>query len=111
MKTYFVYIMANYAFGALYIGVTSNLERRVFEHKNGLVPGFTKQYGLKMLVYYEEFSDVRQVIQREKSLKRWYRNWKIDLINTYNPEWKDLAEGMSMDPRASEARPEDDRVN
>lgn len=107
MKTGYVYIMTNQPYGTLYIGVTSNLERRVFEHKNKLVQGFTKQYGLNQLVYYETFSDIREAIQREKSLKRWYRDWKIDLICQHNPEWADLAEHVLMDPRV---RPEDDKI-
>ena len=98
MKVYCVYIMANSPYGTLYIGVTADLEKRTTEHKLDLVKGFTSKYKLYMLVYYEEFNNVAEAIQREKSLKRWYRDWKIDLINTHNPEWKDLAENI-MDPR------------
>ena len=98
--------MTNKPYGTLYIGVTCSLEKRTTQHKLDLIKGFTAKYGLHMLVYYEEFNDVRQAIQREKSLKRWYRDWKIDLINKFNPEWKDLAAGITMDPRV---RPEEDR--
>jgi len=76
--------------GTLYIGVTSNLKRRVFEHKNDLVEGFTKQYKVHDLVYYEETNDVIAAIAREKELKHWERKWKIDLIESINPDWKDL---------------------
>ena len=86
----FVYIMSNKPKGTLYIGVTSNLARRVYEHKCGLVDGFTKKYQLKTLVYYEIHDDIRIAIQREKSLKRWLRSWKIDLIEQMNPQWEDL---------------------
>jgi len=76
-------------------------------YKIGITKGFVEEHKLYMLVHYEEFEDVYQAIQREKSLKRWYRDWKIDLINQYNPEWKDLAETIGMDPRV---KPEDDKV-
>ena len=89
-KTYFVYILASKRNGTLYIGVTNDLIRRVWEHREGLVPGFTKKYAVKILVYFEEFGDIRMAIQRETSLKRWNRKWKLDLIETTNPEWVDL---------------------
>lgn len=91
MKFSYVYILTNKPFGTLYIRVTSNLERRIQEHKCKLVPGFTKEYDLNMLVYFETHEDINNAIQREKNMKRWYRDWKIDLINKHNPEWKDLA--------------------
>lgn len=91
MKSYYVYIMASDRCGTLYIGVTNNIIRRTYEHKNGLVKGFTKKYDVKNLVYYEETNDIGVAIQREKSLKRWGRDWKIDLINKFNPEWEDLS--------------------
>ncbi|HBM45412.1 MAG: Excinuclease ABC C subunit domain protein [Candidatus Nomurabacteria bacterium GW2011_GWF2_35_66] len=91
-NNYYVYILANNKNGTLYIGVTNNLGRRVFEHKNGLVDGFTKKYFVHNLVYYEEFVDINYAISREKQLKWWKRKWKIDLIEKENPEWQDLYE-------------------
>lgn len=90
-----VYIMTNKPNGTLYVGVTSNLSRRAFEHREGLVEGFTKQYGLKMLVYYEHFADIREAIQREKTMKHWRRSWKVQLILELNPEWADLYETLA----------------
>lgn len=90
MKSYFVYILASKRNGTLYIGVTNNLIKRVWEHKNNLVDGFTKQYSVHKLVYFEETSDVESAILREKKLKNWHRDWKINLINSINPNWKDL---------------------
>lgn len=92
MKThqYYVYILASDS-GTLYIGVTNNLERRVWEHKQGLVEGFTKKYGCKRLIYYECYGDVNQAIAREKQLKKWNRAKKEWLIKTINPHWKDLS--------------------
>ena len=87
---YFIYIMTNERHGTLYIGVTNNLGRRVFEHKHHLFEGFTKDYHLHTLVYYEEFTDIELAIKREKQLKRWHRPWKINLIESLNPDWKDL---------------------
>ena len=86
----YVYILASRRNGTLYIGVTSDLVRRVYEHREGLVPGFTKTYGVKMLVYYQAFETVPLAIQREKTLKHWVRRWKLELIETENPEWRDL---------------------
>ena len=76
--------------GTLYIGVTNNLLRRVYEHKNDLLGGFTKKYNVKILVYYEVHQDIYQAIIREKRIKKWKRQWKINLIEENNPEWKDL---------------------
>ena len=90
-KRFFVYIVTNKPWGTLYIGVTSNIEERVFQHKNGVMEGFTKRYGLHLLVYAEECADAHTAIQREKRLKKWPRSWKINLIRTDNPDWKDLA--------------------
>ncbi len=90
MKEYYVYILANYS-RTLYIGVTNNLVRRIYEHKNQLNNGFTKKYGIHRLVYYEIFQDVSAAILREKELKGWVRKKKIALIEQFNPEWKDLA--------------------
>ncbi len=89
-----VYIMASKKGGTLYIGVTSDLSRRVHEHKTGEARGFTKTYGVTRLVWYEEHADIRDAIQREKSLKRWPRAWKIALIEGINPDWKELYRGM-----------------
>ena len=91
MNQYFVYILTNKSNKVLYIGVTSNLERRMFEHKNKVINGFTKKYNLKKLVYFEETSDVRSAIEREKQLKNLHRDWKIKLIDNFNPEWKNLS--------------------
>lgn len=87
---YYVYILANSKNGTLYIGVTNDLKRRIWEHKNDLVKGFTKKYGVHNLVYYEQHEDVEQAILREKQMKRWKRYWKIKTINTMNPSWEDL---------------------
>jgi putative endonuclease len=86
----FVYFMINRRNGILYAGVTSDLLRRAYEHRSGMIRGFTKRYGLKTLVYYEQFDDIRDAIQREKMIKHWPRAWKIRLIHQLNPEWKDL---------------------
>ena len=90
MKDYYVYILTNNS-KTLYIGVTNNLERRIYEHKNKLFEGFSKKYNLTKLVYYEATSDVNAAIKREKQLKNWRREWKISLIERVNPEWKDLS--------------------
>jgi len=89
-KQYFVYILASQKNGTLYIGVTSNLPKRIWEHKSGQVPGFTKRYGVKDIVYFETYSDPGSAITREKRLKKWERAWKLRLIEEKNPEWKDL---------------------
>ncbi len=94
MKQYYVYIMAN-LWRTLYIGVTDNLERRVYEHKNKHIDGFTKRYGITRLVYYEMTNEVITAIQREKQLKGWLRNKKIALVESANPLWKDLSEEWS----------------
>jgi putative endonuclease len=87
---YFVYIMASYR-RVLYIGVTNNLERRVYEHKHGLLPGFTSKYRVNRLVYFEETPDVRAALEREKQIKGWLRSKKIALIEAANPDWRDLS--------------------
>jgi len=87
---YFVYIMASKKNGTLYIGVTNNLIRRVFEHKQDIIEGFTKKYKVHSLVYYEHTSDIYSAIEREKAIKRWKRQWKINLIRQKNPDWDDL---------------------
>jgi putative endonuclease len=92
MSQYFVYIMASERNGTLYIGVTNELNRRVYEHRHGTVDGFTKKYHVHTLVYYETCGDAYQAIVREKQLKRWNRKWKLRLIEEFNPTWKDLSE-------------------
>ena len=93
-KEYYVYILASKRNGTLYVGMTNHLERRVYEHKHGLVEGFTKKYNIHNLVYYEEATDVSVAIEREKQIKKWNRKWKIDLIEKDNPDWKDLYENL-----------------
>ena len=88
---YYLYILSNKKNGTLYVGVTNNLERRMFEHKHKLVEGFTKKYGLHRLIYFEVFSYVNDAIKREKNIKKWKRQWKINLIEEENPDWEDLA--------------------
>ncbi len=89
-----VYIMASKRNGTLYIGVTSNLPKRAWEHKNDLVEGFTKKYGVHRLVYYEMHESMESALHREKQLKKWNRAWKLDLIEKQNPDWRDLWEGI-----------------
>jgi putative endonuclease len=91
-KQCYVYILASRRNGTLYVGVTSDLLKRVWEHKNKLVKGFTQEYGVDKLVYYEVHSDVENAITREKQMKKWNRAWKLRLIEEKNPEWKDLFE-------------------
>jgi len=93
-KNYYVYILASSKNGTLYIGVTSNLEKRIFAHKNKLLKGFTEEYDVCKLVYFEYTNEVYEAIFREKALKKWNRSWKVRLIESVNPEWKDLAEGI-----------------
>ncbi|MGD1001081.1 MAG: GIY-YIG nuclease family protein [Candidatus Brocadiia bacterium] len=85
-----VYILASKRNGTLYIGITNDLARRVWEHKNGLAAGFTRRYGVRTLVYAEPHEDMNSAIQREKQLKKWNRAWKIALIERQNPTWRDL---------------------
>ncbi len=93
-KLYYVYILASAKNGTLYIGVTNDLMRRVWEHREGIIPGFTKKYGVKLLVHYEEFGDIGLAIDRETQLKKWKRRWKMNLIEKTNPDWRDLYEGL-----------------
>jgi putative endonuclease len=93
-RTYWVYILASRKHGTLYIGVTSDLSGRVYEHKAGITPGLTSRYGVHMLVYFEMFGVIEQAIAREKQLKRWRRDWKINLIERSNPNWVDLYAGI-----------------
>ncbi len=90
MNHYYVYILASQRNGTLYIGVTNNLRKRIYEHKNDLVEGFTKKYQVHELVYFEETSDIESAIKREKQLKAWKRKWKLELIEKSNPNWDDL---------------------
>ena len=96
MKTYYVYILASKRNGTLYIGVTGNLIKRVYEHKQGAVEGFTKKYNVHLLVYFETTNEVFSAIEREKQLKGWLRKRKIALIESKNPDWKDLYPDVAM---------------
>ena len=89
-EQYYVYILASQRNGTLYIGVTSNLIKRVYEHKNNLVGGFTQKYDVHRLVYFETTDDINNAIRREKQIKKWNRDWKIELIEKNNPDWRDL---------------------
>ena len=91
-RQYYVYILTNKTNNVLYTGVTNDLIRRIFEHKNKLLEGFTKKYNLRKLVYYEATNDIEGAINREKQLKNWHRDWKINLIDQFNPDWKDLSD-------------------
>jgi putative endonuclease len=96
MKTYFVYILASKRNGTLYTGVTNDLIRRVWEHKNDQADGFTRKYGVKTLVWFEPFGDIGEAILREKRIKRWRRAWKIELIEAGNPGWRDLFDEVNV---------------
>ena len=89
-KLFAVYIMASRLRGTLYVGVTSDLPKRVWEHREGVVDGFSQRYGVKTLVWYEIHGDAESAITREKQLKKWNRSWKLELIETANPQWRDL---------------------
>lgn len=97
-REYHVYILASKRNGTLYIGMTNNLARRVWEHRQNLVPGFTSEYGVQRLVYCEAFARPYDAIQREKRLKKWNRAWKIELIESVNPGWKDLSDTLMSMP-------------
>jgi len=90
VKQYYVYILANKRNGTLYTGVTNDLRRRVLEHKDGTIGGFTDKHQVKLLVYFERHNDIERAIRREKSIKRWRRKWKLGLIESMNPQWVDL---------------------
>ena len=93
--SYWVYILASQPGGTLYIGVTNDLVRRTYEHRNGMVPGFTKRYDVKQLVYFEQHDTAPGAIQREKNIKHWSREWKIDLVVSLNPERRDLYDDIA----------------
>jgi len=93
--SFYVYILASRRNGTLYVGMTDDLVRRVWEHRIGAVPGFTRKYGVKMLVWYEQHETRETAFQRERQIKRWNRAWKLQLIERFNPTWKDLAVDLS----------------
>jgi putative endonuclease len=95
MRTYWIYILTSRPRGTLYVGMTNDLIRRIYEHREGVIEGFTKTYAVKMLVYYEQHATAINAIQREKNIKHWPRKWKIDLIRSMNPEWRDLWEDIT----------------
>lgn len=103
-KQYCVYILSNWTGERVYTGVTSDLERRIFEHKNKLIDGFTKKYNLDRLVFFEIYSDPSTAISREKEIKAWRREKKNRLVESVNPAWTDLAQGWYEDPSGSLAR-------
>ena len=109
-KRYYTYIMASQRNGTLYIGVTSNLIKRVYEHKNNLVDGFTSKYKVHHLVYFEQHLDVSTAIRREKRLKEWHRNWKVALIEIDNPGWTDLYTEITGSSRSDASGQADDRL-
>lgn len=96
-KTYYVYLLTNWNDKVMYVGMTNNLDRRVYEHKNKLVEGFTKKYNVSKLVYFETTNDVMAAIEREKQIKKWRREKKDQLVIGVNPEWNDLSSGVSED--------------
>ena len=102
---FYVYLMANEPYGTLYVGITNDLARRVWEHREGMVEGFTKAFGLKRLVWFEEHGNAYEAITREKRIKRWHRDWKVNLVQSGNPQWRDLYPeilgGSNLDPGPS----------
>ena len=90
MADYFVYVLTNKPRGTLYVGVTNDLVRRVYEHREGAVPGFTKRYQTTQLVHFERYDEPSLAIQREKNIKHWSRDWKLKLVESSNPKWRDL---------------------
>jgi len=91
VKIYYVYLLASKKHGTLYVGVTSNLEQRMYQHKKSIAEGFTKKYGVKNLVWFDQTSDVHEAINKEKQIKKWKRQYKINLIEGANPDWRDLS--------------------
>jgi len=104
VKQYYVYMMASKRNGTLYVGVTSDLIKRVYEHRHGLVGGFTKKYGVTRLVYYETLDDPHEAITREKRIKKWRREWKVNLIKESNAQWRDLYDELAGDYGSPPAR-------
>jgi putative endonuclease len=94
MRDYYVYILASDRNGTLYVGVTNDLARRVYEHRNDLIEGFTKRYGVHRLVWFEVHGDINEAILREKRIKKWNRSWKLRVIEAMNPDWIDLTEQL-----------------
>ncbi|HTV26809.1 MAG TPA: GIY-YIG nuclease family protein [Xanthobacteraceae bacterium] len=95
-KRFFVYVLTNRPKGVLYVGVTNDLSRRIWEHKTKVTPGFTSKYGVTVLVYYEEFGSILEARDRERALKHWRRAWKFELIETVNPTWRDLYDELIL---------------
>ena len=93
-----VYLLASRRNGTLYLGVTSHLVQRIHQHREGCIPGFTREYGVKMLVWFEQHATMEAAIQREKRIKKWNRAWKLELIESANPDWRELAEDFGFDP-------------
>jgi len=93
-----VYILASKRNGTLYTGVTSNLISRVYQHRHGLLPGFTRDYGVRLLVWFEQHAAMEAAILREKRVKKWNRAWKLELIEASNPDWRDLGEDLGLEP-------------
>ena len=93
-----VYLLASRRNGTLYLGVTSHLVQRIHQRREGLIPGFTREYGVKMLVWFEQHGTMDAAIQREKRIKKWNRAWKLELIESANPDWRDLAEDFGFEP-------------
>jgi len=96
MKRYFVYILASQRNGTLYVGSTSNLIQRIWQHKNNIILGFTSKYCVNQLVYYEEHQNIIEMVRRERRLKNWCREWKLNLIEGFNPTWRDLYKEISI---------------
>jgi putative endonuclease len=92
---FFVYILTNRPKGVLYVGVTGDLARRISEHKGKFVAGFTRDYGVSKLIYFEEYASILEARARERTMKRWRRAWKISLVETMNPDWKDLSDQLA----------------
>ena len=100
-----VYLLASRRNGTLYTGVTSDLCGRLHKHRTGEIAGFTREYGVKLLVWFEQHSTMEQAIQREKRIKKWNRRWKLELIEAANPEWRDLAEDLGFEPLSNPGFP------
>lgn len=96
MKNYWVYVLASQKNGTLYVGVTNDLSRRIYQHKKKLEDGFTRKYNVNQLVYAEEYYSINEAISREKCIKRWKRSWKVQLIEAQNPHWRDLYEDLLL---------------